>query len=222
MSLPPSQIMRDWNNDALAAVWAHHQGRTEGIVDVKLELHRACELSNDVLEDCLAIVRHTSMVAYKASSIGWHARAKRHEMSDRNMVYLLIRAAPGSKETFAPSVPTDIIGFISFMITFDDAPHQDRNVIYIYEVHIGEKFRGMGMGKWLVSTVEAMAQMVGINKTMLTVFRSNKGAIKAYENMGYVKDQATPPDREVRRRIVKSDYLIMGKSWSLDSGEIIV
>lgn len=227
----PSRIMNGWSDDALYALWQHsfENGQIKGIYgqyQFQLRRNKAPEYETRVMSDedrecCFRIVEYTSSEAYKASSIGWHAISKQAEMASDRMVYLLVRAPHSSDDGFpAENLRTDIVAFISFRIENDDEPYQWRQVLYIYEVHVAEKFRGKGLGRWLVFTVEAMAQSISIHKTMLTVFTSNKGAIKAYKKMGYTKDQASPPDRKVRNRVIKSDYLIMGKRWNSGTGEI--
>jgi RimJ/RimL family protein N-acetyltransferase len=206
-----------WDAEALEAVWARAQ-ETNHIKDapsVKLELRRAKDLSPTDAEACFQIVKHTSYHHYKKSSTGWNPESKNKEMSHPSMMYLLIRAGSGNGDTsiFAPTLPTDIIAFASFMPDYDDPPHQTRAIIYIYEVHVGENFRGKGLGKFMVFSIEAMADTSKVSKTMLTVFKSNENAIKAYTKLGYVVDDSTPPDRKTRGRVIKADYMIMSKFW---------
>jgi GNAT superfamily N-acetyltransferase len=213
----PRRLMREWNDDVLAAVWkhSHEHGQVKDLGgEYKLQLRRSTELSEGDRVSCLDIVQHTSMAAYKASRMGWDLSAKRTEMVNSDMAYILVRATDGTRDAFSPDLDTDIVGFISFMIDYDDPPNELRQVVYIFEVHLAEKLRGKGLGKWLMFTVEAMAQSVTIQKTMLTVFVSNKDAIQAYKQLGYDRDEASPPDRKTRRKIIQvADYWIMSKSW---------
>ncbi|KAF9730421.1 hypothetical protein PMIN06_008795 [Paraphaeosphaeria minitans] len=212
----PELFTGDWNDDVLAAVWEHSQkhGQLKELAgEYKLELRHSAKLSEEDRGACLDIVRHTSMAAYKASRMGWHLLSKRTEMANKDMAYILVRAVDGTHDAFGPDFDSNIVGFISFMIDYDDPPNDHRQVVYIYEIHLAERLRGKGLGKWLMFTVEAMAQSVTIKKTMLTVFVSNKDAIQAYKRLGYKKDEASPLDRETRGRIILSDYWIMSKSW---------
>lgn len=109
----------------------------------------------------------------------------------------------------------DILGFISFMFTYDDPPNDDREVVYIYEIHLHERLRGHGLGSKLISFVEDAAGRCGIDKTMLTVFTANKGARALYEKLGYSKDECSPNDRIMRSKIVQADYMIMSKKIPL-------
>ncbi|CAG5174723.1 uncharacterized protein ALTATR162_LOCUS10904 [Alternaria atra] len=105
-----------------------------------------------------------------------------------------------------------ILGFTSFMFTYDDSPHEDREVLYIYEIHLHEQLRGQGLGSHLIKFVENVARACRIRKTMLTVFTANKRAKSMYEKLGYSKDECSPGDRVTRNKVIKADYVIMSKS----------
>jgi ribosomal protein S18 acetylase RimI-like enzyme len=154
------------------------------------------------LDACFKLVEHTSSEAYKAASAGWHPAEKKKEMADKEMGYLLVKTA--AKEA-------RILGFISFMACFDDPPRQDREVVYMYEIHLDESLRGCGLGSRLIMFVELVALKLGIFKTMLTVFRTNAGARALYERLGYSRDSSSPEDRVVRKRVIEAEYLIMSK-----------
>ena len=97
------------------------------------------------------------------------------------------------------------------MLTYDDPPYEDREVVYIYEIHLDESLRGQGLGSRLVGFVEHVARECHIGKTMLTVFTVNKGAKKLYEKLGYTKDACSPGDRVMRTKTIKADFVIMSK-----------
>lgn len=121
----------------------------------------------------------------------------------------------------SPSTPTPppqpaspnppILGFISFMFTWDDPPHQDRAVLYIYEIHLSRTLRSQGLGSRLMTFVEAVARACSIEKTMLTVFVANEGAKRMYEKLGYGRDECSPVDRVMRRKVVRAEYVVMSK-----------
>ena len=166
----------------------------------------ADKLSEVELQTCLEIVEHTSGADYRASSIGWKPAQKKEEMKDKDMMYLLVRHCD-------PCVGKSgrILGFMSFMFTYDDPPYQNREVVYLYEIHLLNLLRGRGLGSRLVAFLEAAARHCRIRKTMLTVFCANEGARRLYEKLGYVKDSCSPADRRVRQRVIKADYVIMSK-----------
>jgi len=172
--------------------------------------------SEPIIEECLKLIESTSKADYKASRVGWHPAEKKKEMQDKAMCYLLIRRIPstGAQEVEKDLLDsTKILGFLSFMYTEDDPPHEDREVLYIYEIHLAEQLRGFGLGKHLVKIAEDAARKMSISKTMLTVFTSNKGARKLYERLGYGKDACSPADRKTRGRVIEADYIIMSKDW---------
>ncbi|KAH7077398.1 acyl-CoA N-acyltransferase [Paraphoma chrysanthemicola] len=102
-------------------------------------------------------------------------------------------------------------GFISFMFTNDDPPHEDREVLYIYEIHLHTRLRGQGLGPKLIKLAEEAAAYCGITKVMLTVFSKNTAARALYEKLGYVKDECSPKDRVTRRGVIEAEYHIMSK-----------
>jgi ribosomal protein S18 acetylase RimI-like enzyme len=163
----------------------------------------ATELEDADLEACFNLIEHTSGDDYKASSIGWKPKKKKEEMKDKAMMYLLLKQGDSGSGA--------LVGFISFMITTDDPPHQREEVVYIYEVHLDDSLRGRGLGSRLIRFVEEATLRCGILKTMLTVFKSNAGAKGLYEKLGYSKDDCSPEDKVVRRRIIEAEYLIMSR-----------
>jgi GNAT superfamily N-acetyltransferase len=100
---------------------------------------------------------------------------------------------------------------MSFKFDFDDPPYQNREVVYIYEIHLHQRLRGQGIGSDLFKFVELAAKRSGIGKTMLTVFTANEKARRMYEKAGYVKDECSPPDRMMRNKVIKAEYVIMSK-----------
>ena len=172
--------------------------------------------SEQILEECLKLIECTSKADYKASSVGWHPAEKKKEMQDKAMCYLLVRRAPPTDaQEVEKELPdsTKILGFLSFMYTNDDPPYEEREVLYIYEIHLAEQLRGFGLGKCLMKITEEAARKMKISKTMLTVFTSNKGARKLYERLGYGKDACSPADRKTRGRVIEADYIIMSNEW---------
>ncbi|EMD62196.1 hypothetical protein COCSADRAFT_95475 [Bipolaris sorokiniana ND90Pr] len=201
---------------------------------LKLDLiTSATQLKEEELQTCIELVEQTSGDDYRASRIGWNTRKKREEMMDKDMIYLLLDASSpqppqlddleqlaqtytSTSSTPTPAPPlaspnSPILGFISFMFTWDDPPHQDRAVVYIYEIHLSPPLRNQGLGSRLMTFVEAVARACSIEKTMLTVFVANEGAKKMYEKLGYERDECSPVDRVMRRKVVRAEYVIMSK-----------
>lgn len=167
----------------------------------RLDLEPAASLSSDELTACFNLIEETSRPDYESSySFGWHPKQKKEEMKEVEMRYLLVRQH--DDET--------IHGFLSFMVTRDSVPLVP--VLYIYEVHLAESLRGIGLGPHLMHVVEGIANRIGVEKLMLTCFLSNSKAHGFYLKRGYIADECTPQDRKTRGKVVKADHVIMSKS----------
>ncbi len=78
--------------------------------------------------------------------------------------------------------------------------------------------QGRGVGKWMMKQVEKIGRRAGMEKTMLTVFRSNEGARKFYEGLGYGVDDFSPGPKRLRGgRVMEPEYLILSKGLGDDA-----
>ena len=171
-----------------------------------------------IIDACFALIQNSSAAAYKSSEMKWSPSNKRKEMVLPDMRYLII-----SEENSASTPCTDecsrdaetttrpvVLGFISFMITYEDG----YEVLYVYEVHLSENLRGQGVGTVLMDIVEEIGRSAGVEKCMLTVFRSNRGAVRWYERRGYILDDFSPGPRTLRNGMLKQPtYLILSKVY---------
>ena len=168
-------------------------------------------IDDEDFERCFSLIESTSATTYKASSTGWSATKKRKEMKLLDMKYLLLKSLSQQCHSVRSTGSRigSIKGFLSFMITTED----EREVLYVYELHLCEEMRGKGAGKWMMRQVEKIGRRAGLEKTMLTVFRSNEAAIRFYKTLGYEKDKYSPEPRKLRGGKVKeADYLILSKN----------
>ena len=186
---------------------------------IHLELKRSTKMRRYELATCFDLISDTSQEHYKASTRGWDPGYKVEEMTQHDMMYLLVRQAEGyvgvDKTTGSPpnaGSPGDVLGFLSFKFEPEDEEYKMmRPVAYIYEVHLDNRLRGQGLGARMIEWVEEQSRLVMISKVMLTVFTANEGAKKMYEREGFVRDPLTPDDRVTRRKVIKTDYVIMSK-----------
>lgn len=185
-------------------------------------------MSKERMDACLNLVKSTSAADYKASSMGWDEQAKRAEMTDPAMWYILVHRlhfevpeecimkpddSPGRIRALPdPCGPESFGGFLSFMYTKDDPPNETRDVVYVYELHLEEDLRGESLGEYLMDFVRKICMRTFTRKIMLTVFTRNVRARKFYERLGFVRDASSPPDRKVRGRVIEPEYLILSLS----------
>lgn len=161
----------------------------------------AGQLTPEEYNSCFSLLEHTSRKDYEASpSFGWRPRSKKREMLEEDMRYLLVRRVYGDGE---------VQGYLSFMLTFDSSPSVP--VLYIYEIHLTESLRSLGLGQHLMHTAEHIAGSVSVQMVVLTCFLNNVKAFEFYRRRRYRKDASSPEDRMTRRKIVKADYVIMSK-----------
>lgn len=158
-----------------------------------------------ILDFCLDLVEETSKADYNRSSKKWSRVKKRKEMLLPEMKYLVFWASPLGKSKVGGGEKT---GFASFMITYEDG----HEVLYIYEIHIIPSHQRFGCGGALMDVVEAIGTEVGVEKAMLTVFKSNQRAVNWYKKRGYVEDEYSPGPKQFRDGTSKEPtYLILSK-----------
>jgi ribosomal-protein-alanine N-acetyltransferase len=79
---------------------------------------------------------------------------------------------------FAARIDNLLIGYISFYTIFDETE--------IVNVCVNSSYRGLGVGKMLVSSVIEYSKNHGVKKLMLEVRKSNAVAIKLYDGFGFI------------------------------------
>ncbi|KAK6538732.1 hypothetical protein TWF694_010306 [Orbilia ellipsospora] len=174
-----------------------------------IELYTSSSLPEAVFNDCFDVLEANMSPAYKATSIGWHPRKKKEEMKHPAMRYLVL-TADGGEESSSSSGSGIFVGFLEFMITEEEGSE----VIYTYELDLVASYQKQGLGKRLLDVAEAFGEKVGVEKAMLTVFDSNKGARKFYEREGYDIDEISPEPKILRNGLVKpSTYHILSKPF---------
>lgn len=173
-----------------------------------LDLYSAASIPTADFEACFALIEFTSSGAYKGSSVGWAEGKKRKEMKLPDMRYLIVRNMD-TKWTEDDSGKRNVLGFLSFMVTYEDG----KEVAYCYEIHLQPTAQGLGLGRKLMLTMEDIGRRIGLEKAMLTVFKSNTRALDFYQRrLGFGVDEYSPPPRKLRNGTVKEpDYLILSK-----------
>ena len=209
---------------------------------IHLERKSAADMTHGDITQCLTLVAETSSHDYAKSSMGWSVSRKRKEMRLPDLRYVLlkplrrlgkgdqdenededdveVRNGASHKEAGTQEDEGEILGFMSFMITYEDG----REVIYLYEIHLVERLRGRGVGAKLLKMFEDAGRAAQVQKAMMTVFRANGGALRLYEKLGYREDEYSPRPKKLRGGIVReADYVIWSKNLKRKSqGEAVM
>ncbi|KAF4761639.1 hypothetical protein N7455_000497 [Penicillium solitum] len=239
---PPTQVGDPAKNDATdQPTPSQGQQQQDMSPTPRVEIYSAATISAADLEACLDLIEETSSEAYSASPAGWSRTKKRKEMKLPDMKYLILRDTPNSSDSSGQfpgenndvddnnasspspkesdeSIPSsgtgspNVLGFLSFMVTYEDG----KEVVYCYEIHLSPAARGRGVGRLLMGQMEGIGRAVGLEKSMLTVFKSNEIARRFYERLGYEVDEYSPRPRMLRNGTIKDvDYLILSKVLEL-------
>ena len=183
--------------------------------DLKLDLYAARSMPPVDFDACFRLVELTSSNDYDSSSVGWSPSKKKKEMKLPDMKYIILHRALSQNSNIVGNTPAeetspkgDMLGFLSFMVTYEDG----KEVIYCYEIHLIPTEQGRGLGRLLMQKLEDIGRRIGLEKAMLTVFKSNSKAMRLYERLGYSPDEFSPEPRTLRNGTVKEpDYLILSK-----------
>ncbi|KAL9639313.1 MAG: hypothetical protein Q9164_001011 [Protoblastenia rupestris] len=172
-------------------------------ISITPSLESAETLSPADFKTCFDLIAETSSADYAASSMDWSPAKKKKEMRLPDMRYLLLKSPD-----LAGEKGTEILGFLSFMVTYEDG----YEVVYCYEIHLTLEVQGKGIGGQLMETLESIGKKAGMQKTMLTVLLANDSAQRFYERLGYKEDEFSPRPRKLRNGTVKRpDYAILSK-----------
>ncbi|KAK6347193.1 hypothetical protein TWF696_007268 [Orbilia brochopaga] len=163
-----------------------------------IELYTSASLPDEIFDHCFDLLEANMSASYKSTSIGWYPRKKKEEMKHPAMRYLILTAA-APEATSKEATEGTFIGFLEFMITEEEGSE----VIYTYELDIIPSHQKLGLGKRLLDVAEEFGKRVGVEKAMLTVFDSNKGARRFYEREGYDLDEISPEPKVLRNGLVK-------------------
>ncbi|RHZ62805.1 N-terminal L-serine N(alpha)-acetyltransferase NAT4 [Aspergillus thermomutatus] len=178
-----------------------------------IDVYSSSAIPAEEFNACFNLVEQTSAEAYRKSSWGWSAARKRNEMLLPDMKYLIQRRSRlGPPEvTMANGISfqrEELLAFLSFMVTYEDG----KEVIYCYELHVVPKAQGQGIGMHLLELLRSIGLKIGLEKAMLTCFRSNHRALRLYSLIGYKVDESSPRSIWLRTGEVEPDYYIMSES----------
>ncbi|PLB54556.1 GNAT family acetyltransferase Nat4 [Aspergillus steynii IBT 23096] len=208
--VPPEELTFKITTPTANEAAQEKQDHTSEGLDYILDIYTADSIPTADFEACFKLIELTSSNAYTGSSFGWSPSKKVKEMRLPDMRYMILRRGPRATDKDGSAQP---LGFLSFMVTYEDG----KEVLYCYEIHLSPDAQGQGLGEQLMRRFANIGKRIGLEKAMLTVFKSNKQAVRFYEKLGYVEDEFSPRPRRLRNGTVKEpDYRIMSKSLRAD------
>lgn len=180
--------------------------------EYRVEMYTAASLPKPYFDACFQLLQSTSAEAYKKSCNGWSPAKKKTEMRLPDMRYMVLVRQKGELErrddTIGLVENSRFGGFLSFMVTYED--HVP--VLYCYEIHLAPRLQHQGLGKQLMRIYEDIGRKIGLDKAMLTVYKSNHSGMRFYERLGFVEDEFSPKPMKLRNGHVKDfDYMILSK-----------
>jgi hypothetical protein len=117
---------------------------------------------------------------YEQSSWGFNIEKKRMELFHAHARFLIV----SMDET-----PDVIEAFLHFRFIEDEGVE----VVYVYEIQVGEKVQRNGMGKRLMQLLILIGRKYHMKFVMLTVFKANTAAMSFYmKTMGFDIDETSP------------------------------
>eukprot|EP00644_Phytophthora_capsici_P007891 jgi/Phyca11/20410/fgenesh1_pg.PHYCAscaffold_63_\ len=141
------------------------------------------ELSETTREQIVTLFENNMKSLYQASEWGYDAAAKRTELFEAVARYLLVHDKSGEAS------PESLVGFAHFRFVEDDGAL----VLYLYEVQLSPSVQCKGLGKFLMQLLLLVARKHGMELMVLTVFKSNTGAMRFYrERLGFEIDETSP------------------------------
>jgi GNAT superfamily N-acetyltransferase len=184
-----------------------------------------CNLSNvssesetpptpELIASCFTIVsEHMESRYRKSTNLPWNPAKLRSDLNDPATRFIVL---------LDPNNPKTIAAFTAYQFTSEnDINNTPVPVLYCYELHVVRSYRGLQLGSFLMSELEALASLHSkdAHKLMLTAFKSLprgsgyfKSPIDFYRKLGYASDPISPSQCLGRKEALLYDYEIMSKS----------
>ncbi|GJD08514.1 N-alpha-acetyltransferase 40 [Galdieria sulphuraria] len=164
--------------------------------EITLDSYKGSQLSLELRQWCFQVVEKHTRQDYESAGL-WSAAGKKAELRSDAARYLLVRHYP----------PMTLVGFVHYRFTIENL----ENVLYIYELHVVDRYQGLGVGKKVVQILETLGRHTKMRKMMLTVFKRNEDAVRFYkEKLGFSMDASSPQlygDMECKYEILSKDLM---------------
>ncbi|CAO3641936.1 unnamed protein product [Cunninghamella blakesleeana] len=178
-------------------------------LDVTIEYYHSENLPIHLQTWVFDVVKNNLYDLYVKSNDGWNETEKKKELLAPEARYLIVKSK--AKE----EGEEDYLGYLMFQMVQEETMDEDdrmANVAYCYELQLIEKARNQGLGEYLMKLLMDIGSYWKLEKAMLTVFKSNKGAFRFYtKKMGFELDEISPGACLSARKAKQFDYEILSK-----------
>ena len=123
------------------------------------------------------LIEHNMKQIYE-NTWGWKPEAKEAELLDESARFIF---------AFVEEKP-EPVGFIHYRFELDRA----ETSAFIYDIQLEEAYRGKGLGKWLLQSVEFIALKLKLDCVIVTLFKENTIARGFFRHMKYVHHSSSP------------------------------
>lgn len=126
--------------------------------------------------------------AHIGTDLPWSTAGKRRELRSASQRLLFADLPPA-----ADGARAEPAAMVSFRVDHYDGGTTGDVAAYVYEVYVAPAARRRGLAASLLSVVDDICRHAGVPRVVLTVFSSNKPALKLYkERLGWVTDVSCP------------------------------
>ena len=105
--------------------------------------------------------------------------------AEQKIESMIEHVSNGSAMVFGVFDDENLIGYVWAY----EHSYRDEVRVYVNEIHVEELYRNRGVGSQLLYAVERMARQRGYHALYIHAEGNNDGAIRLYENEGYVVER---------------------------------
>lgn len=146
-----------------------------------------------------------NVCSYKKSAMPWNTKSKIKELSQPGMHHFVVR------------LDTKLVCFVSVLACKEmNMARTLEPVLYIYELHVLPEYQGLGLGKWILSSLVPSVQhsldaFKSSVKVMLTCQTANSKALEFYLRSGFTPDEICPSRCLSRTEFSQLGYKILSR-----------
>lgn len=163
--------------DPSAFVAKHFPTFESGDLRLEISCRGRSTMDAATLDWTLALTETNMRALYEASDWGWNQEEKRAELEHSDAMYLLATGNGVAQ------------GFVHFRLDTDFG----KPVVYCYEIQLEKAVQRKGLGQFFTRILLSLAFETKMTKVVLTVLKSNKGAVNFYRNKFNFKIDETSP-----------------------------